>query len=472
MKKWVHKVLRYIVTAYYIKRQIKLLSLFHNLGIDLSLGSLPAFKYYNRAAFKKLKRLKAQNKQPYIVYHVDESDGRFERYNELSATDDEVVVFRFAPHLMNAEKFVFAEYAKAPIGFYDDARQKYRQESNWQNRLNYRKYVTKMFDLFEKSTGKVDIFMSGSNNDRFIVEMIYVAQERGTSWVVAEREGTGTLFTYEFEGRCFKESDSIQAHYIFCANDRHRDMFNHAKKDSVRFVKTIGELDSDWWFHWDRQFVRKEYRQWDHYRKKVLFLTFGDRNYIEPYLYPQYPDLNWKPLMRDCEEVLFNYAQQNPDILVFYKMGHLEDYNLAFMQKCEAANLTNILPLNRTFPCSELILYSDIVIGFQTTAMFEAMFSDKVLVQLDWHIPDILDRETQLLPINKYGAVLPARSKQELKAFLDDVAAGKLDSYQVPEEMKAARKKTREIMFYDADGRTAERFYQEVKTLLKERRPV
>ena len=93
----------------------------------------------------------------------------------------------------------------------------------------------------------------------------------------------------------------------------------------------VGELDTDWWFHWDRSFSRRQYREWDKYERRVLFLTFGIRNYVESYAFPDNPEFNWQRLLTEAEDSVFEFASKHRDVLVFYKMGHIEDNNPLFI---------------------------------------------------------------------------------------------------------------------------------------------
>lgn len=439
----------------------------HSLNLDLDLYSLPLIYIYNLRSIKRLKRLQKAGKNPKVVFFSMESDGRFDRMYQLSFQDDDVVFFRIPIHTFAVENIFFESYAKKGCGFYEDSRQKYILPDNLDNRLKYRAHMMTFLKKVEKMiNSKVSLYLSGSGNDRYVQELITAFQDHGGSWVVCEREGTGTNFTYQIEGECFRQSGSVQAHYIFCANDKHRAMFDMARTPSVKEIKVLGELDSDFWFHWDRKFIRKQYADWDKYKRKVLFLTFGLRNYIEPYIFPQYPDMNWKTLLSETEDEMFEFAKRNPDILVFYKMGHIEDNNKVFIDRCQAAGLVNVVPLTRVFPCEELILYSDLIIGFQTTAMFEAMFSDKAIFQLNWAIPSQLDPSENLLPISNLGACKVMNSKDELRASLDRWVSGDKSFVELTPEILAARKTTREIMFWKADGRVAERGMVEIKRIL------
>ncbi|MFJ3056129.1 hypothetical protein [Herbaspirillum sp. NPDC087042] len=449
-----------------------LLKFLFKLKLDIALFAVPYFISHNRPALRRLKELRKQGLNPAVIYFSTESDGRFERLYEISQRREntECVWFQFPIATAVAETIIFREHSVRGCGFYEDARMKYIDPINDQARAEYRLYLERFLDALEKVTGKIDFFFSGSNHDRYVVEMINVAQKRGVEWVVAEREGTGTEYTYQNEAECYLNSVTVTADYFVVANEGHKHMFNFSRMPSVKDIFVIGELDTDWWFHWDRKFQRKEYREWDKYEKRVLFLTFGIRNYVSPYAFPDNPEFNWIELLAQAEDEVFEFACRHRDVLVFYKMGHVEDNNPLFLERCAKAGLTNVVPLDRSFSCNELILYSQLVIGFQTTAMYEAMFSNNPLFYIEWEIHPDIDRKTMLLQLADSGACTTIRSKDEFRTMLDRWAENDPQVINVSQQELDARVRTRETMFLNADGHVAERVWSKVIELIRARR--
>lgn len=441
-------------------------------GWDIPLFVVPYFVSHNRKGLRRLKELRKQGYNPFVIYFSMEGDGRFDRLYEISQSksNTDSVWFRFPIEAAASEAIIFRSHTERGCGFYEDARMKYIDPVNDDNRTNYRAYLQHFLDALERVTGKIDFFMSGSNHDRYVVEMVYMAQQRGIEWIVAEREGTGTAYTYQNEAECNKKSTTVTADYFITANEGHKHMFNFSRRETVKDIFVIGELDTDWWFHWDRKFVRKEYREWDKYEKRVLFLTFGIRNYVSPYAFPDNPEFNWIKLLAEAEDEIFEFACRHRDVLVFYKMGHIEDNNPLFMERCAKAGLANVVPLDRSFSCNELILYSQLVIGFQTTAMYEAMFSSNPLFYIEWAIHPDIDRKTMLLQLADSGACTTIRSKDEFHVMLDKWAIGDFEVCNVSEDELKARARTRETMFVNADGRVAERVWVKLQELIRKRR--
>lgn len=407
--------------------------------------------------------MRCLNKNFALCLCAAEGDGRFNRLVELSKlkASPDLFFLWFPIEIAAVEHLIFDDELTCGKGVYDDARMKYIDPQNQNARKLYRNWTCRLLKVIQLFTGRIRFFLSGSNHDRYVIELIKSAQDLGIRCVVCEREGTGTQFTYIDEGRCLLESKNVTADYFIFANDGHKKMFKVGMQPSVRNSYVLGDLDTDWWFHARPNFKEGRYLEWNSYTKKVLFLTFGNRNYVSPYSFPNNPEFNWIQLLDEVEDEIFNFAKQNKHILIFYKMGHLEDNNPKFLKKCEVNGLKNVVPLDRSFSCNELIKFSDLIIGFQTTAIYEAMFTDTPILYPEWAIHPNIDRETMLLPIANSGAVTLANSKDEFKSLLTSWSVD--DSFlSVTEGIKMARVKARETMFNNADGKIAERVWQKL----------
>lgn len=472
VKKAVRAVIYRFFRKYFFAEPRPLLRFLFKRGWDIPLFCVPYFFAHNLASLRRLKALRRRGLDPAVIYFSTEGDGRFDRLYEISQREESrtSVWFRFPIETAAAEAIIFEQHSRRGCGFYEDARMKYIDPLNDGARASYRAYMRRFLDALEGVTGRIDFFLSGSNHDRYVVEMIAEAQSRGIEWICAEREGTGTEYTYQNEAECYLNSVTVTADYFITANEGHKHMFNFSRQPSVKDIFVIGELDTDWWFHWDRKFTRKEYRAWAAYKRSVLFLTFGIRNYVSPYAFPNNPEFNWIQLLAEAEDEIFEFACRHRDVLVFYKMGHLEDNNPVFLARCAVAGLTNVVPLDRSFPCNELIRYSELVIGFQTTAMYEAMFSDNPLFYIEWAIHPDIDRTTMLLPLADSDACTLIYSKQHFHDMLEKWAQRDPSVFEVSPEMLQARVRTRETMFLLADGHVAERAWERIGKLIEKRK--
>ncbi len=473
LKKLVSDGVYGFVDQYVVTKEVRLLRFLKFLHLDLWLFSLPWFLINNVRNLKKLIRLKKKGAQPTIIFWQPEIDGRFERVRKMGEDPDneDSVWFKFYPSVVAIERVYFDSFHRRKLGRYEDVPYFYVQHDNDANRGRYRAFLNKLFDTLESIVGPIDFYLAGSQHDIHIVEMVEVGQKRGISFLINDREGIYTTFTRNFVAEQIKRSGLVKSHYVFAANHNHAFTFEVSRQPSVRSVEVIGELDTDYFFHFNHQFDRPEYQEWNHYRKKMVFLTFGTNNYIEPYAFPNLPpDMNWVKLLAESEDVVLNFAKEHNDIAVFYKMGHYEDLNHQFLNRCKVLGITNIIPLGRAFPCSELMMYADLTVGFLTTAMYEAMFGKKPLWYTHWSIPECVDQDTMMLPLKESGACRTLYSAEQFKNDLHHWAKDDPALNTVSKEELEARAKSLDWAFHRPDGKLSEHFFQRLQTIFEIRK--
>lgn len=146
-------------------------------------------------------------------------------------------------------------------------------------------------------------------------------------------------------------------------------------------------------------------------RRTVLFLSY------EPDAYLHEGGAGWLDLRDETERVLVDSTADGWDVLV--KLHPLQD------REAERASLeakADGNPLVRLAPADadtrELILAADAVVGFQTTALYEAMAADKPVAYTAWGA--LYERfAPQLIPFDKRDDLLQVvRSGDELRRWL------------------------------------------------------
>ncbi|MBY0471645.1 hypothetical protein K2X30_10810 [bacterium] len=341
--------------------------------------------------------------------------------------------------------------------------ERYFHPDNEENRNIYRKRVRLTFRIISTLIHP-DLVISGSSFDSYVVELIVVAREMGVKWATCEREGTHSIGTAVGCGQIWKQYRAAEVDYVFTANDLHQQAYEIAAETSrtLKKIQIVGELRSDMWHPNFYKFNDLRYQEWNKFKKKILFLTFGEKNYIEPMVFPNIKS-DWLPLLRSCEKEFLDFAKENPDILLFYKMGHVQDFHREFIDETVRLGLKNIVALDRQFPCEELIHYCDLIFGFQSTATIEAMFTDKPLFYLYWNIGADVNPDYDIMPLHKSGAVEVLDSPERMTSLLKLWNEG---HYTVPPEQIAGRKTCREYYFVQPDGHVAERFLEVVKEVV------
>ena len=403
--------------------------------------------------------------KPAVIFLSEESDGRFDRlFYNFRHRRKEIVFLKLpiATFLYNEFFFqpFFKEYEQAhpTAGRYINVFERYFHKDNIENRKKYRTHCDRIVNILNHFFSPFMIIV-GSPDDAYSVELSYAARAAGIKWAICEREGTHTGRSARALAELFQKYRPLEFDHIFTANPLHFECYQNSLKSKEHTkMHLLGELRSDSWITRKYKFNRPQYKSWEKYNFKILFLTFGERNYIEPMYHPHVKG-SWLPLLKDCENVVEIFAKKHSDTIVFYKMGHTEDFHADFMKRCESQGLSNIVPLDRSFPCEELISYCDLIIGFQSTAVIEAMYTTKPIAYLNWNFPPEVDREFDILPIHNSNAVYVASSKEQLDSFLSN-------HYPAPHAISdseiAARKQCINDFFYDSNGKVAERFVSEL----------
>lgn len=428
---------------------------------------LPLFWFWlqNRKRLLRWLELRARGIHPKVVFVTVEGDRRFTRLLEIARANEEKLFFFELPIMcFRADQLRFAEYIEKSYHEWERATglprryanpfDIYYAEENLANREAYRKDVVPVL-LYLKKLFNPKLIASGSLFDHYAVELTSIAKKNGIKWMICEREGTQSEISAEMLAEYMIKHKAVHVDYITTANVLHRRCFREgANQDGNLRVELVGELRSDHWVRADYKFDHPNYAEWTKYRKKVLYLAFGMRHFIEPMDHPHIKNANWCQLIDETQEQLFQFAKANPDILVYYKMGHVEPYHKPFIARVGESGLKNIVFLDRAFPCEELLAYVDLIIGFQTTAMIEAMFGQKPIFYTFWGIHPEVNVEKDILPLQNTGAVKTITSAEMLGSSLREWEQGKC---AVSKEELAARRKTREYYFHEPDGFVAER---------------
>jgi len=191
-------------------------------------------------------------------------------------------------------------------------------------------------------------------------------------------------------------------------------------------------------------------RRSDH--KDILFFAFGEFSYVYDAEYLRGKDEVWRGLLTDIHQVLVDHLSDHADDKLHYKRG--PKGNRDYWSGSETLlTLPNALLIPSVANSNELITESDVIIAFQTTAIIDAMHSEKVVIYCGWG-DSYQELKEGLIRFDEYaqtGAILHAHSPEELRHLLS------LDPKEVVINV-AARKKIRESFTGNPDGMVARRF--------------
>lgn len=242
--------------------------------------------------------------------------------------------------------------------------------------------------------------------------------------------------------------------YVITYNETHKVFFEKVfllSNISKPKIIVMGNPSSDEWFL-NGKLLKSDLPESQSDGRNILFFAFGEFSYIYDAEYLSGRDEVWRDLLTDIHQILAEHLTDYPEDKLSYKRGPKgnRDYWAGSESLLEIPNcylIPNYANSNR------LIIENDIVIAFQTTALIEAMHTNKVIIYCAWG--DNYDEiKHSLINFEEYasdGAILHARSPRELNFFLG------LDP-KIIEINISARRKIRESYTTNPDGKVAKRF--------------
>lgn len=257
-----------------------------------------------------------------------------------------------------------------------------------------------------------DVIVAPSDTFFWIRPLIEATQELGIPFVVLQKESTippgwmtgpaqewGRLFPF-IADRMYVSSEHHRAFWINAGTPPERILVTGQPRFDIYRQpgrwRTVAELGLDF----------------PPARKNVLYLTYDVSAYL-PYV-DRGDRIPWAQLREETEQVLTALAGAGAvNLLVKPHPQPGEDHASRLRQ---LAQLRNVFLLPGDADTRQLIVNADIVVGFQTTAMFEALAAGKDVIYTFWSSPAWQYAEA-LIPFHSADRVLLcARSPDELRS--------------------------------------------------------
>lgn len=327
------------------------------------------------------------------------------------------------------------------------------------SRRLFRQYCAQVA-AFLSSHLEVDLVFMPKLNDDWTMDMIPATQSRGMPVVINDREGIMTYKRLEVVPPMVKSHLNFESDLLCVNNVMHKEFFVRAGYNPDK-IEVLGRPDSDYWSRPNTWQNRKEiHPELDNDRTVVLFFAFGPRTYLNFY-YGEEPR-SWKFLSEAYHDVLLSILQRyGSKIQLVYKTGgkpgrdlfHGYDHFVDEINRMAVGDC--FLPLNVNYNSLDLIRTSDVVLGFQTSGLIEAMFTNQAIIYGAWGdlFEDIKDT---LLPFHKTQALMHARSQEHLEQMLIQSIEMNV-TISEGSEVAAARKQMREYYYFKPDGKTSQR---------------
>jgi len=272
----------------------------------------------------------------------------------------------------------------------------------------------------------------------------------GVPTVVQDKEGTiapSALMDEHARVMAERYPPIADAYYFWNANVR--DFWRKIGAPEAK-MQVLGQPRSDFFFH-EARWPTKAQMGLSEGKKLVVFFTYDADTYLRTT--EALPERPWKSLRDATHAALRELARERDDIEVVIK-AHPQQVELAEVEAEFAADpMPNVRVTAGAGTASHLIVRADVIVGFQSTVMIEAMLTRKPVIYAGWG--EAHDRNRAgLVPIHTSGGALLPTSRDELSRQLRDALDGKLAPTAA---MMQARRAFTDRYFYGADGHVAER---------------
>lgn len=290
---------------------------------------------------------------------------------------------------------------------------KYRQK--WISEL--RRAIYELYTIFP-----FDVVISPSYVFFYIYDLKDVLSDLGIPFFVVQKETTRPPSFIERESKVAAELFPYKADFMtVCGNDQVK--FSIAAGVPKNRFEVTGQPRFDFYRQPERWKSKKELGIPEYPGKKIIsFLTYYLDCAIPPSA-PYYSSTLWKNLRDETEEVLINIAHTDEFIILIKPHPQQPPYDISEMIERFKSSIADkwgksVIMLKPEDDARNILVHSDIVVGFQTTALLEAIAAGKRTIYTFW-TETVSKLAEEMLPYHEYEPLLNiARSKEQLRNLI------------------------------------------------------
>jgi hypothetical protein len=301
-----------------------------------------------------------------------------------------------------------------------------------------------------KDATRLDALITPSDTFFYLRPLIEALRKLGVPTIVQDKEGTiapGAIM--DDHARILTERYPPIADQFYFWSESHMDFWRRVGIDLDR-ASILGQPRSDFFFHPARWPSKASFGLAED-KKLIVVFTYDADSYArssEPN-----KDRPWYSLRADTHEAAIAIAREREDVEVVIK-AHPQQAELDEV-RAEIAEIAHprVRLITGATSGSHLMVRADVIVGFQSTAMIEAMMTNKPVIYAGWGAQH--DKLSDaLVPIHRSGGCVIATDREMLVESLRSAVDGSLSPTS---DMTAARKRFTDRYFFEADGRCAER---------------
>lgn len=262
----------------------------------------------------------------------------------------------------------------------------------------------------EFSRGPFDALVLPSDTFFYVRESAPACHALGAPLITAQKETTISPETMRSHAPKVGRFAPPVSDLMTVCSERHREFWLRAGGDAERIVVT-GQPRFDVYVGGVR--APEE--------RTVLFLSYMPDAYHPtdgqglPY---------WRDLHRETEDGLWELARRGWQVVV---KPHPQQVWRDERRRLERVAPPGVVLADPEDDVRELILRAAVVVGFQTTAMLEALAADRPVVYTAWS-PEAADLGDALIPFDRWPDVTTVRAAGELVGAIEDVRGRRQDA--------------------------------------------
>lgn len=295
-----------------------------------------------------------------------------------------------------------------------------------------------------------DVLVLPSDVIFYLRELIRWCQARGIPAVVVQKETSITEATMDEDSLNVRDHLPSIVDLMTINSERHQAYWARAGADTERVVVT-GQPRFD---YYQRHAAARPAGS----AKRVLFLSYLANAYVPPSSTIE----SWTQLHTETLDVLAAFARDGVEVTVKphpQQDARSLDEIRAVRAELEGLPESAFRLAHGDEDTRKLILEHDVVVGFQTTALYEALIAGKPVLYTNWTVPP--DVEASLLDFAALdGGVETIGSPERLRAALSECLAREPGRALDPATRAAC-----EFQLGPLDGRACERVWQVLETL-------
>jgi len=326
----------------------------------------------------------------------------------------------------------------------------------------YTEEFVRPFVEFLIATTHLDLLLTPSDQFFWFRPVISVLREKGIPVVVQDKEGTTCRTVVDTLAPLLKNNfPPISDRYVYW-NETSR-AYGNLSGVAPALQTVIGQPRSDYFFMPKRWASRKELGLPEK-SKIILFFTFCDDVYTREGLTHPGTIHPWLELRRDINKVLSGILQKHPDAYLVIK-AHPQQPDL----KDNRREIKRLIKSKRhvfltgAASSNQLIVNADVIVGFQSTALLEALTTQKPVIYAGWG-KELEKLTSDLIPISDSKACVIADSPESLKNALERLLQ---TATPLKETEQTHRKAFIDRFFYSANGLASRRLLNYLVSLKK-----